>query len=339
MSALADVARAAGVSKATASRALSGKGYVSSVTRARVRDVAAAIGYVVSPNAASLVTGQTQSVAVIIPSANRWFASEVIAGIEKTLRSRGYDMTLFTAPPDPTERDRLYAFFLARKRFDAVILVGVDFDDREAAALIALGKPMVHIGSHVDAVTSFAIDDRAAGQLATEHLIRLGHTTLAHIGGPDADRDAHTVQGRRLAGFRAAAHAVGLGTHSDYWSSPMTMPGGFTTARTVLGDPRHRPTAIFAGCDEVAFGTIIAARELGINVPLDLSVIGIDGHDYGEMFSLTTLVQHPYEIGVRAIIWALDHNGRNRDIPLPIERVVTSFELVVRSSTRAPRPQ
>jgi len=108
VSALADVARIAGVSKSTASRALSGAGYVALPTKERVERAAAEIGYVVSANAASLVTGQTRNVGVVIPFINRWFFAEVLEGIESTLIGAGYDLTLYRLSSDPEQRRRVF---------------------------------------------------------------------------------------------------------------------------------------------------------------------------------------------------------------------------------------
>ena len=100
MSAISDVARLAGVSKSTASRALTGRGHVSEETRRRVSDAAAEIGYIASPNAASLVTGRTKNVGIVIPFVNRWFFGEVLEGAEQALLSAGYDLTLYNLATD-----------------------------------------------------------------------------------------------------------------------------------------------------------------------------------------------------------------------------------------------
>ena len=131
MAAIGDVARLAGVSKATASRALSGRGYVADETRRRVEDAAAEIGYIASPDAASLVTGRTKNVGVVIPFVNRWFFGEVLEGIERALLAAGYDLTLYNLAERGPDRARVFDFFLARKRVDAVIAVGVDLDEHE----------------------------------------------------------------------------------------------------------------------------------------------------------------------------------------------------------------
>jgi DNA-binding LacI/PurR family transcriptional regulator len=335
VSAIADVARAAGVSKATASRALSGNGYVAPQTRVRVEAAAAEIGYVASPNAAGLVTGHTKNVGVVVPFVNRWFFGEVLDGIEHSLLDRGYDMTLYNLAVDAQGRDRIFDFFLARKRFDAVIAIGVEPSAVEIDALQKLDMPVVGIGGPVSGLASIAIDDEAAARLATEHLISLGHTDIAHITGPKALKSPGTVHGKRLRGFQQAMRAAGLDPTDREWATEMTMPGGYAAARRLLGDPRRRPTAIFAACDEIAIGAIVASREFGIAVPTELSVVGIDGHEYAEMFALTTLEQQPREQGRKAVevlISVLEDSGKTT-LPPATE---LPFRLVVRSSTTAP---
>jgi DNA-binding LacI/PurR family transcriptional regulator len=128
VSGIAEVARLAGVSKSTASRALGGTGYVSEDTRRRVVDAAATIGYVPSTSAVSLATGRTQNIGVVMPYVNRWFFAEVLEGIQQALLERGLDLTLYDAKPGTAGRNRIFEDFLARKRFDGLIAVGLEPD-------------------------------------------------------------------------------------------------------------------------------------------------------------------------------------------------------------------
>jgi DNA-binding LacI/PurR family transcriptional regulator len=336
MSAIADVARLAGVAKATASRALSGRGYVSDETRSKVIAAAAQIGYVASPNAASLVTGRTQSIGVVIPFISRWFFSEVLESLEHTLLAQGYDMTLYNLPTHSAERERVFDFFLARKRFDGVISVGVELSDAEVALLHRMGRPLVGIGGEIPGVHTVAIDDIATARLATEHLLSLGHTDIRHVGGDQVDQMDFAVHTKRLTGFNAAMRAAGLPTDDGLSACPFTVPGGYEAGLALFGDPRRRPTAVFAASDEIAVGLIIAARELGIQIPTELSVIGIDGHPYAEMFRLTTIEQHPRNqarMAVDSLLAELDDTAPERVGHLT--RAPTN--LVMRSSTSAPR--
>ena len=336
MSALSDVARIAQVSKATASRALSGNGYVSPETRARVVSAAADLGYVVSSNAASLVTGRTRNVGVIIPHINRWYFGDVLEGIESALIAAGYDLTLYRLSADADDRRRVFEYFLVRKRVDAVIAVGIELTSDEVALISSLGKPIVGIGGPIAGITTFSIDDVAAAALVTEHLISLGHTSIMHFGGDQEREMDFRVHSQRLAGFRKAMAAAGLPADADtYRPTELSIPGGHELALAVLADPRTRPTAVVAGSDEVAIGTIVAARQLGITVPAQLSVVGIDGHELAPMFGLTTLAQDPGAQGtdsVRLVMAELDDPAGTVDrgwSPYPVR-------LEVRSSTTAP---
>ena len=335
MSAIADVARLAGVAKATASRALSGRGYVSEETRRKVVDAAALIGYVASPNAASLVTGRTQSVGVIIPFISRWFFAEVLESLEEALLARGYDMTLYNLPDDAEERERVFGFFLARKRFDGIISVGVELTTGEVDLLHRLGRPLVGIGSEIPGVPTIAVDDLAIGRLATEHLLSLGHTDIRHVGGDQPDQQDVAGHSKRLTGFNLAMQAAGLPTAERFAPCAFTIPGGYTAGMALFGDPHRRPTAVFAASDEIAIGLIIAARELGIQVPVELSVIGIDGHPYAEMFRLTTIEQHPRtqaRMAVESLLAALERP------PGPAQGLTRApTNLTMRASTSAPR--
>ncbi|MDQ1527894.1 MAG: hypothetical protein QOG18_2507, partial [Microbacteriaceae bacterium] len=190
MSAIADVARLAGVSKSTASRALSGHGYVSEDARARVESAASLIGYVVSSNASSLVTGRTKNVGVVTPFITRWFFSQVLEGIESSLIAAGYDLTLYRLSEDLTQRHRVFDYFLVRKRVDAVIAVGIALSPQEITMLRSLGKPLVGIGGEIEGIPTVSIDDVETARRATEHLLSLGHTRIVHLGGrPDNQMD------------------------------------------------------------------------------------------------------------------------------------------------------
>jgi DNA-binding LacI/PurR family transcriptional regulator len=335
VSGIAEVARRAGVSKSTASRALGRTGYVSDDTRRRVEQAAAEIGYVPSTSAVSLATGKTQNIGVVMPYLNRWFFAEVLEGIQESLLERGLDLTLYDAKPGTSGRARIFEDFLARKRFDGLIAVGLEPDDDEVDRLVSLGRPVVNVVGPTESTTVVAIDDDYAARLATEHLVALGHRRIAFIGGSPRRHWAQ-VDRRRLDGYLAAMADAGLADHTSHIASEVTLPGGYASAVDVLGDARDRPTAIVATCDEVAIGAIIAARRLGVQVPSDLSVIGIDDHEFAEMFSLTTLRQVPREQGRVAVELLLDHIA-DPDRPQSVIRM--KAKLVVRNSTSALDPQ
>lgn len=335
MSAIADVARLAGVSKSTASRALSGRGYVSEHTRNLVAVAAAEIGYVVSSNASSLVTGQTKNVGVVIPYLNRWFFGEMLEGIESALIEAGYDLTLYRLTDDEEQRRKIFEYFLVRKRVDAVIAVSVALTEREVIRLRSLGKPLVGVGGPVDGMTTLSIDDMAAARLATEHLLSLGHRNIVHLGGHLEEEMDFLVHEKRLGGYRAALRDAGIETKGVFHPAPFSIDGGYRAALRLLTDPRIRPTAVFAASDEIALGLIIAARQLGIRVPQDLSVVGIDGHDLADMFGLTTLEQHPKRQGRLAVDLVMEGLAAGSG-PVKTRTVTVPVDFAARSSTTAP---
>lgn len=336
VSAIADVARLAGVSKSTASRALSGHGYVSAETKNRVEAAAAQIGYVVSLNASSLVTGRTKNVGVVIPFIDRWFFSQVLKGIESSLMANSYDLTLYRISEDATQRRRIFDYFLVRKRVDAVIAVGIELSASEVAMLHALGKPIVGVGGLVDGISTVSIDDVETARRATEHLLGLGHTRIVHLGGDPEEQMDFRVHSQRLSGVTEAMTEAGLADKIRFQPAVFSVPGGYSAALSLLADPRSRPTAIVAGCDEIAIGVIVAARQLGIQVPAELSVIGIDGHDLAPMFALTTLEQFPSRQGSRAVELVMELLADDGDNAPEQQAIVMPVTLEVRRSTTAP---
>jgi len=309
---------------------------VSEETRLRVEEAAATLGYVVSSTAASLVTGRTRNVGVVIPYINRWYFAEVLEGIESALIRAGYDLTLYRLSTDRDLRRRVFDYFLVRKRVDAVISVTIALSPHEVQMLQALGKPLVGIGGRIDGIPSLSIDDVETARLATEHLISLGHRKILHIGGDQNEQMDFRVHSQRYTGFRRAMADAGISMDDDFREADFSIEGGFTAGLAVLGDPRSRPTAIFAGCDEIAIGVIVAARQLGISVPGELSVIGVDGHPLAEMFGLTTLVQQPGAQGGRAVELLLSQL-EHVDAPPPDEHLLLPTALTVRTSTAARR--
>lgn len=339
MAGIEEVARRAGVSAATVSRALSGRGHVSAATRDRVREAADALGYVVSSSASGLATGRTRNVGVVIPFLNRWFYGAVVEGAESALLAQGYDLTLYNLGGSAEERRSVFEHFLLRKRVDAVIAVSLELTPDEVQRLHGVGKPMVGVGGPVPGVRTLSIDDIAVSRLITDHLIGLGHRRIAHIGGdPAIEMDFHLPTNRRF-GYQQALEAAGIAADPRlFHPANFTIQEGYAAAKQLLGAPGERPTAIFAASDEMAIGAILAARDLGLDVPRDVSVVGIDDHQLADFFGLTTVAQYPENQGRMAVDVLMNelHPGGPEpdsfDTPLP-------YDLVVRSSTARPDPR
>jgi LacI family repressor for deo operon, udp, cdd, tsx, nupC, and nupG len=340
-----DVAKHAGVSTATVSRALSGRGYVSDATRAKVSASAEHLDYVVSSNASSLASGRTRNVGIVVPFLSEWYFSSVVEGAETALLRRGYDLTLYNLTGGGDDRRSVFEHFLLRRRVDAVIAVSLELSDDEVSSLHSLGKPLVSVGGVLPGVPSLTVVDSAMTSLSTEHLLSLGHTRIAHIGADSAfDRDFKVPTYRRK-GYEQALRDAGITPDPALFrAADFTMKGGFRAAKQLLGQPRDRPTAIVAASDEMAIGSILAARDLGLNVPGDVSVSGVDDHQLADFFGLTTVAQFPKRQGERAVELLMEHlepEPGAAQVPPDLstaERVPVPFKLVVRSSTAAPKP-
>ena len=336
MTSIHDVARRTGVSTATVSRALRGLPNVSPRTRELVQAAATELGYVPSPSASGLSGGRHHAVAIVIPSTGRWFYNRVVEGVDSVLRREGFDSFLVILAATLTDRERLFHNALLRKRADAVIALGIDFTRDERRELRTLDMPAMVVGAPVRGVRSVGLDDTAATRVAIEHLLALGHRRIAHIGGSNEYGMDHSVGEAREHTWRTVLAEHGIEPESGWYG-----PGGFvlplakSTALRMLRSPTP-PTAIFAGSDEMAFGALVAAVELGLRVPDDLSVIGVDDHDWSESFGLTTVRQDPYEQGRVAARTVLDGLA---GLSIGTGPTRAGFELVQRRSTGPARGQ
>ena len=327
------VAALAGVSVGTVSRALRGQPGVAAETRRRVQAAAGELGYVASPSAASLASGRTMAVGVVVPYITRWYYASVVQGAEAVLADAGYDVLLYDLAGRADARARLLGGRLLEKRVDAALLVTLDLDPTERASLRDLGRPMALVGGRAG-FPSVSIDDVQAGVTATQHLLELGHRRIAFVGLDLVDRGTFRASGDRHRGYRRALRLAGVPI-----DRALEMPGDFTVAAgrlamhtlMSLSDP---PTAVFAASDEMAMGCLHAIRQAGRHAPADFSVIGIDDHEMSSMHDLTTVSQPVVEqgrIAARLLLSLLSGDG-----PAPDEAVVVPTHLVVRSTTDRP---
>jgi len=292
VSTILDVAQAAGVSPATVSRALRGLPRVSAETRARVQQVAGELSYVASPDAASLASGRTAVVGVVVPFLDRWYFSSLLIGAELQLRQSGFAVLLCHVGNVGLTRFSLLDLLPPlEKRVDALLVLSLKLEPGEVALLHRLDLPVVTVGVPAEGWPCVRIDDVAVASTATSHLIELGHRDIAYLGG-DPRQDVHVATpSDRLDGFRSTMAAHGLVVR-DEWvlTCDWTVTGGITAgARLLCG--ADRPTAVFAASDEMAMGVLHSAARLGLRVPQDLSVIGIDDHEMAFLHDLTTIAQ------------------------------------------------
>jgi len=327
-----DVAEAAGVSTATVSRALRGLAHVDPQTRARVEQVAKEMDYVVSPSASRLASGRTGTIGVIAPFIARWFFSTVLSGVENVLQGSDIDLLVFEVG-DPAVQYRIPPERRLRGRVDGLLVVSLPSDESAVADLLSLGMPVSLIGSAAPGVPSVSIDDVAAGRVATQHLINIGHERIGIITG-QPNPTGFTPADDRRRGYVAALDEAGLVTRSEYEGHGYFTVAGGEQAMTGLLALAKPPTAVFAASDEMGFGAIRALQRHGLRPGHDVAVVGIDGHDLADLLDLTTVVQPVRDLGrmaTEALLTQLSLPTADRSQVAAATTVPTT--LVVRGST------
>lgn len=328
------VARALGVSTATVSRALRGLPGVSAATRDRVLAAAEELGYVPSSSAAHLASGRTMALGVLLPRIDEWYFAAALEGVDRALRAAGYDLVVFSLGGSGRNRERVFHRSMLRKRIDALLVMCMELTPEELAALQQLDYPSLTVGGYVEGLRNVSIDDAAAAGDAVDHLVSLGHRKIAYLAGGDGHGVHFSVPARREAAFRRSLARHGLQVRPEWMVfGDFRFGAAKEAAERLLDAPGERPTAVFASSDEMAFGVLAAAQELGVRVPEELSVIGIDDHDFAGPLGLTTVRQDPREQGNCAAGLLL---AELRGHPAQANPPWQPHRLVVRRSTGPP---
>jgi DNA-binding LacI/PurR family transcriptional regulator len=336
---IVDVARRAGVSMSTASRALRGAANVAPGTRDRVRTAAIELAYVPSPVASRLASGRTGTVGVVVPFSTRWFFAEVVAGAEAVLREEGLDLLLYNLA-DPDVRAAFFDVLPVRRRVDAVLVVAAALSAEERARLVALRVPVVTVGPRIPGLARVGIDDVSGAVTAVRHLLLLGHRDVAMISGDPDDPVGGMTTRARTEGFCRGLREAGIDSRPErVIAEPWGVDGGFRAAERLLSRTAL-PTAVFAESDEMAFGALHALRRAGLAVPGDVSLVGFDDHEMAAVTDLTTIAQPVREQGQRGVRRLLEllATAPDGDSSAAAAEVVLPTRLVVRGSTGRPRP-
>lgn len=301
-----DVAAAAGVSVATVSRAIRGLPNVALSTRERIERVADELSYRADPAAARLATGRSRSVALAVPLLNSWYFSQVVSGAEAVCTAEGYDMVVMGVADEAARRALLADTTSIHRRVDGLVLVDLIVDDEDCELLAERELAVVTIGSSTARFPSISIDDVAVGTIATQHLVDLGHTRIGLIGGQREDPFGFHVPDHRRHGYEQVICRAGIEPDpAMFVVGNFSVLGGRDAMASLLALERP-PTAVFAMSDEMAFGALLAARDHGIEVPADLSVVGVDDHDVSIVLGLTTVRQSVADHGSRAARLLID---------------------------------
>lgn len=328
-----DVADEAGVSYATVSRVINNKEHVSSEKRERVMRAMAKLGYVVNTQARSLAGGSSHVVGLLVNYLMSDYVVEIMRGIDTALQANQYDLVMYSAHTQKT-RESTYVTRLTRHLADGLLLILPQQAQTYLDALRQRHFPHVlvdYLSEKAEAPSVATTNFRGAYE-ATAYLLQLGHRRIGFITG-----DLTTGCARqRLEGYQAALKDYQVMSDADLiYEGLFFQPQGYQGGHQLLGlaDP---PTAIFASNDQMAFGVMEAARERGLHLPEDLSVVGFDDIPQARHVhpALTTVRQPLEEMGRRAALLLL-HYIAHPDAE--VERVELPTELVVRASCETPR--
>lgn len=340
MATIQDLARAAGVSVATVSKALNNYPDVGDETRRRIVALAQEMGFQPSRAALTLVTGRSHLVGVFYLQEYQSgvmfhpFFTEVFIGFKRMVGQAGYDLYSFTSRHE--ERERFSFVQLCRHhRLDGIVLMGVDSADPQVHDLAHSGIPCMSIDNDlISTRAGYVISDNVGGAMqAMHHLFSLGHRKIAFINGMLRSRPGHD----RFIGYRQALDSVGLPYRQDYvLHSDFTAENGYAGMRQLL-DLADPPTAVFCAADTMAFGAIRALHEAGLRVPQDVAVVGFDDIEMASLFipALTTVRQDKDGLGSlagEALVRMIEEPGF-----VPPGTVVPT-QLIIRESCGAPPP-
>ena len=272
-----DVARLAGVSIGTVSKALNANGRLSAETRAKVLKVAKAIDYRPNDLAQSLHRARSMTVGILSNDSFGRFAFPIVEALERRLFDHGIAVFMCNATDDPV-RERRHIDQLLGKRVDGLVVTARRADRRMAVEPAARGLPIVYVFSQVENPDALCLlpDDEGGARLAVSHLAALGRRKIAHITGPQRFeavrlREMGWRKALAEAGLKASAGDCRPGRWSEAW--------GREAAQALFARRGAMPDALFCGNDQIARGAVDALREMGLGVPADVAVVGFDNWD------------------------------------------------------------
>ncbi len=324
-----DVARASGVSSATVSRVLSGYEFVRETTRNRVMEAVEGLGYVANLQARSLAGGHSQIIGVLVPNLDNGYVGTIMQGIDRELARVNYDVVLYTSHRHPG-KESFYVDAIANGLTEGLLLVAPLVPTIYLDGLHERQFPYVLI-DQADATENSSVVEATNWQgayEATRYLSQLGHTRIAFLTGSLAVRSAID----RLQGYKAALVDCDLPFREELIiEGDFQQQTGFAITKRLFQSVKSPPTAIFASNDLSAFGAMDAARECGLRVPDDVSVIGFDDVPQASfVYPKLTTVRQPLEqmgqVAVKMLLEQIEDQSR------PPQRVALATQLVIRDS-------
>lgn len=327
------IAEIAGVSESTVSRALRNSREVGLETRERIREIARDLNFHPNALARGLARRKSETVGLIITSISNLYFAKAVRGVEEHADALGYKVLLSTTGGRKSKELEAIAV-MREKRVDGLIYMSGRAPSECLTALKQAGMPVVVISRKVDdpALPYVGIDNVAEAYRATRYLLDLGHRDIGFIGGSSDDPEAGMD---RQTGFMKALADAGITPRPEWIAEGrFEFEYAYAAASTIL-KRRPRPSAVFAASDEMAAGVIRAAREKGLKVPDDLSVLGFDNTILAQMVEppLTTISQPIYDLGHEAMhVLGMMIDG----VALERHRFVFECQLLERSSCAPP---
>jgi len=332
-----DIAKAAGVSHPTVSRALNNHPAIAEATRERIIALAEQMGYVPNAAARGLKTNRTRALGVILRQIDDPFWSEVLDGVDSVLHPEGYSLFIaFTHNQKQREKEVVQA--MVQRGVDGVLLMSPDFREEQFHTFNSYDLPMVMVNNEGAGECQYIIfnDDVYGAGLITKHLIDLGHKRLAYLGKRQA-----VSSNNRLAGFRAAMQTAGLPVGERYiYHVPAGDPDGGKEGAAYLLSLDPIPSAIVCYNDFLAVGVYNYLQAKGLRIPQDVSVTGFDNISFSAYLSppLTTLHQYKFELGegaARMMLEVLSNRQQDEREHSPSKKVSLKGTLQLRASTAA----
>jgi DNA-binding LacI/PurR family transcriptional regulator len=326
---IVDVARAAGTSVSSASVALRGESGVSERTRTRILQAARRLGYQPDQRARLLREQQSRVLGVTF-SVNQTFHADMIENLYHAADAAGYDLVLSAMTPTRSESQAIDN--LLRDRAETLILISPEITESQLEDLSTRAS-VVTVGTdlRVEGVDSVGSDDHQGITDAVDHLVALGHRSIAYI-----DGGTTAMSSTRRNSYRDAMKAHRLGRHLRVFTGNPTEESGVGIATRILDERRELPTAVLAHNDMIALGLLLTLRSRGIAVPGDISVIG---YDNTRMAALTTVqLTSVSQDAARLAQTAVERAITRAENPVSAKEIVTPAHLVVRETSGPPRP-
>ncbi|MFL5807291.1 MAG: LacI family DNA-binding transcriptional regulator [Roseiflexaceae bacterium] len=329
-----DIARSAGVSHSTVSRALRDNPLISADVREHIQQLAREMGYTPNAIAQSLQMQRTNTIGLVVTSIADPFYADVVKGIEEEARKAHRSVFLSASYNDLDQETQVIETF-HRRRVDGILIASSRYSKQQAAWLARIQVPIVLISSQAEAYTdelhSVAVDDYGGARLAVEHLLELGHRAIGYIGAGNRPKSNRL----RLEGYHDALATAGVPGHAA-WVAIAPFEDRLHEDDVAAGQALVTPllqagaTAVFCYNDMIALGVLLVCREQGIAVPRALSVIGFDDVEMAQYMAppLTTIHQPKASLGRTAMQVLLDLLDER-----PAQNHVLSPTLVTRAST------